>query len=96
MKKIYIIYKLTNTITGDFYIGSRNNIKKSFANHKYQSVCIAVPNDQLYQDIQKYGIDKFEFQVLAEVEEGKLKETEQQLIETLKPSYNNYNDEDRL
>lgn len=94
MKKIYIIYKLTNTITGDFYIGSRNNIKKSLANHKYQSVWIAVQNDQLYQDIQKYGIDKFEFQVLAEVEADELKEMEQQFIETLKPTYNQMNAKD--
>lgn len=94
MKKIYIVYKLTNTITGDFYIGSRNNIKKSLSNHKYQSVWIAIPNDQLYQDMQKYGIDKFEFQVLAEVEIYKLKEVEQEFIETLKPTYNQMNAKD--
>ena len=88
MKKMYIVYKLTNTITGDFYIGSRNNIKKSLSNHKYQSVWIAIPNDQVDHDIQKYGIEKFEFQVLAEVEADKLKETEQRFIETLKPTYN--------
>lgn len=91
MKKIYIIYKLTNTITGDFYIGSRNNIKNSLAKHKYQSVWISIPNDQLYQDIQKYGIDKFEFQVLAEVEADELKEMEQQFIEKLQPTYNQMN-----
>ena len=94
MKKIYIVYKFTNTVTGDFYIGSRNNIKKSLANHKYQSVWIVIPNDQMYQDIQKYGIDNFEFQVLAEVEIDKLKETEQQFIEALKPTYNQMNEKD--
>ena len=41
--------------------------------------------------MQKYGLDKFEFQVLEEVEEGFLKEKEQQFIETLKPTYNNIN-----
>ena len=88
MKKICIVYKFTNTVTGDFYIGSRNNIKKSLANHKYQSVWISIPNDQMYQDIQKYGIDKFEFEILAEVESEHLKETKQKFIETLKPTYN--------
>ena len=89
--KIIAVYKITNTVTGDFYIGSRNNIKQSLANHKYQSVWIAIPNDQLYQDIQKYGLDKFEFQVLAEVEAEKLKETEQQFIQALQPTYNQMN-----
>lgn len=94
MKKIYIIYKFTNTVTGDFYIGSRNKPKKSLSNRKYQSVWIVIPNDQMYQDIEKYGVDKFDFQVLAEVEAEQLKETEQKFIEILKPTYNNYNDED--
>ena len=88
MKKICIVYKFTNTVTGDFYIGSRNNIKKSLANNKCQSVWISIPNDQMYQDIQKYGIDKFELEILAEVESEHLKEAEQQFIETLKPTYN--------
>ena len=90
MKKICIVYKFTNTVTGDFYIGSRKNVKQSLANHKYQSVWISIPNDQMYQDIQKYGIDKFELEILEEVEAEELKETEQKFIETLKPTYNNY------
>lgn len=64
------------------------------ANHKYQSVWIAIPNDQLYQDIQKYGADKFVFEILAEVEEEKLKEVEQEFIEMLKSTYNQMNAKD--
>ena len=93
MKKIYIVYKFTNTVTGDFYIGSMS-IKKSSANRKYQSIWIVIPNDQMYQDIQKYGDDKFEFQILEEVEPEQLKEVEQQFIETLKPTYNQMNEKD--
>lgn len=94
MEKKCVIYKITNTITNDSYIGSRNSIKKSSANHKYQSVWIAIPNDQLYQDMQKYGLDKFEFEILEEVEVEQLKETEQRFIETLKPTYNQMNAKD--
>ena len=36
-------------------------------------------------------MNKFVFEILAEVEADKLKETEQKFIETLKPAYNNYN-----
>ena len=90
MEKIYIVYKFTNTITGDFYIGSQS-IKKRSANHKYQSVWIAIPNDQLCQDMNKYGDENFVFEVLEEVEPEQLKEVEQQFIETLKPTYNSNN-----
>ena len=92
MEKKYVVYKFTNTVTGDFYIGSQS-IKIRYTNRKYQSVWIVI-NDQLDQDIQKYGLDNFEFEVLAEAEPERLKEVEQEFIEALKPTYNQMNDED--
>ena len=89
--KISAVYKITNTITGDFYIGSSNDVKRRWAEHKKPSVWNDNPNNQLYKDMQKYGTDKFVFEILAEVEIGSLKEKEQQFIETLKPTYNNRN-----
>ena len=89
--KIIGIYKITNTITGDFYIGSSKDVKRRWAAHKCPSSWKRFPNNQLYQDMQKYGVDSFVFEVLAEVEESFLKEKEQYFIETLKPTYNNYN-----
>ena len=89
--KISGIYKITNTITGDFYIGSSKDVKIRWAHHKCKSRWNEHPNNQLYKDMQKYGLDKFEFQILEVVEESFLKEKEQQFIETLKPSYNQMN-----
>ena len=89
--KISGIYKITNTVTGDFYIGSSKDVKRRWESHKWPSTWKKYPNKQLYQDMQRYGLDKFEFEVLAEVEAGSLKEMEQHFIETLKPTYNNYN-----
>ena len=91
MEKISAVYKITNTVTNDFYIGSSNNIKRRWNEHKRQSIWNEQPNKQLYQDMQKFGVDKFEFEVLEIVEADKLKEAEQQFIEKLKPTYNNYN-----
>lgn len=91
MKRISGVYKITNTVTGDFYIGSSKDVKRRWAEHKKSSSWKKYQNNPMYQDIQKYGKDKFEFQTLAEVEADKLKEAEQQFIETLKPTYNNYN-----
>ena len=85
------IYKITNTITNDFYIGSSKNVKRRWESHKWPSTWKKYPDKQLYQDMQKYGVDKFELQIIAEVEADKLKEREQQFIELLKPAYNNYN-----
>ena len=87
-EKISGIYKITNTVTGDFYIGSSKDVKRRWAAHKWPSVWKNCPNNPMYQDFQKYGLDKFEFQVLVEVEIASLKEIEQQFIETLKPTYN--------
>ena len=89
--KIIGIYKITNTITGDFYIGSSKNINRRWASHKCQSTWKNNPNNPMYLDMRKYGLDNFEFQVLVEVEEGKLKDAEQKFIETLKPTYNDRN-----
>ena len=89
--KTSAVYKITNTITGDFYIGSSKNIKSRWAVHKCNSTWKNYPSNQMYLDMKHYGTDKFDFQILEEVEPESLKETEQQFIETLKPTYNNRN-----
>ena len=91
MEIISGVYKITNTVTGDFYIGSSKNVKRRWACHKCQSSWNKQQNNPLYQDMQKYSLDKFEFEILEEVESNKLKEKEQEFIEMLKPTYNNYN-----
>ena len=86
--KISGVYKITNTITGDFYIGSSNDVKRRWVEHKKPSTWNSNPNKQLYQDMQKFGVNGFVFEVLEEVEAEKLKEKEQEFIETLNPTYN--------
>ena len=86
--KISGVYKITNIITGDFYIGSSKDVKLRWRSHKRPSAWNKQPNNQMYLDMQKYGLENFVFEILAEVEEGKLKVTEQQFIELLNPTYN--------
>lgn len=88
--KISGVYKITNTVTGDFYIGSSKNIERRWKAHKEPSRWSNNPNILLYRDFQKYGVDKFEFQILANIEPDQLKEIEQQFIEKLQPTYNNH------
>ena len=89
--KISGIYKITNTITNDFYIGSSKNVKSRWAHHKCKSRWKKHPNNPMYLDFQKYGLENFVFEILAEVEIDKLKETEQNFIEQYKPNYNQMN-----
>ena len=86
--KICGVYKITNTATGDFYIGSSKDVKKRWAVHKCQSKWNECPNNPMYLDMRKYGIENFVFEVIEEAEKSFLKEKEQQFIETLKPTYN--------
>ena len=88
MNKISAVYKITNTITGDFYVGSSKDVKLRWACHKCTSTWKKCPSNPMYLDMQKYSLDKFSFQILEEVEIEQLKEVEQQFIETLKPTYN--------
>ena len=89
--KIIGIYKITNTITNDFYIGSSKNIKERWVYHKCPSTWKRYSNSLMYLDMKRYGTDKFVFEILEVVEIDSLKETEQQFIETLKPTYNQMN-----
>ena len=91
MSKISAVYKITNTITGDFYIGSSKDVKQRWAAHKKPSTWNRYSNNQMYLDMRKYGVEKFVFEVLEVVEAGSLKEKEQYFIELLKPAYNDRN-----
>lgn len=86
--KISGVYKVTNIITGAFYIGSSQNIKKRWVGHRSPSKWKLRPGMKLYQAFIKYGLDNFIFEVLEEATD--LHNREQYYIEKLKPSYNNY------
>jgi group I intron endonuclease len=88
MNKISGIYKITNTITGDFYIGSSKNIKNRWFTHRAPSTWSRYSNSRMYQDMAKYGIDNFIIEVIEET--NSLHSREQYYIDILKPSYNNY------
>ena len=84
--KIAGIYKITNTITGDFYIGSSKNIKKRWNIHKTPYTIKKHPNVKLYKAMTQYGRDNFTIEVIEKTDN--LREREQYYIEQLKPVYN--------
>lgn len=85
-KKTSGIYKISNKITGDFYIGSSKNIEKRWANHKCMSEWTQCSGMRLYKDMSQYGLENFSFEVIEET--TSLHEREQYWIEQLGPSYN--------
>lgn len=91
MNKISAVYKIVNTVTGDFYVGSSVDVKRRWASHRWSSKWEQCPNNPMYQDFQKYGLNKFRFQILAPVMPEHLKQVEQEFIEMLNPTYNNAN-----
>jgi len=56
-----MIYKITNTINSKAYVGYSSNVSKRWDDHKngYGSKLV-------YDAIQKYGLDNFTFEVIAE------------------------------
>ena len=86
--KISAVYKITNTVTNDFYVGSSKDVKRRWKEHKCPSRWKQYKNNQMYLDMHEYGVEKFVFEILEVIEPEKLKEAEQKFIETLKPTYN--------
>lgn len=86
IEKISGVYKITNTITSDFYIGSSRNIRSRWADHKSPSTWVSNPKRKLYQAFIKYGLDNFTFEIIEETDN--LHEREQYWIDQLNPNYN--------
>ena len=86
-KKISGVYKITNIITGDFYIGSSKDIKQRWTSHRSLSTWKNWPGIKLYKAMAQYGRDNFTIEVIEETTD--LHNREQYYIEQLKPSYNN-------
>lgn len=66
------IYKYTNKINNHIYIGQSINIEVRQKNHLYSAYNEKAPdyNSQFHQAIRKYGIENFNFEILAEIKEN--------------------------
>lgn len=58
------IYKITNTVNSNIYIGQTVNISKRWSDHKSSK-----KNHPLYNAMKKYGVENFKFEVLCEMED---------------------------
>lgn len=82
------IYKITNLITQDSYIGSAVNLNSRKRTHFANMNLSKHPNKHLQASCNKYGIDNFQFEVLAKCPKEYLLKLEQFFIDILKPTFN--------
>lgn len=83
-----IIYKITNKINGDFYIGKTIKSKEErFRCHKYNASYNS--ETYLHRAMRKYGFDNFTVEEIeTQILQENLNEREIYWIYTLKPKYN--------
>ena len=81
------IYKITNEVTGKFYIGSAKDVDWRWVEHKRDLRLKSHCNPKLQHSWDFYGSEKFTFTVLEEVEpdQQKLFAREQYYLDIFKP-----------
>lgn len=87
------IYKITNLINNNAYIGLSINIEKRWRAHikRSQDATNKEYNKVLYKAFRKYGIDNFKFEILEECIPQELKEKEIYWINYYDTYKNGYN-----
>ena len=76
------IYKITNLVTDECYIGQSVDIYKRWNDHCKCGLGIDTPpGNKLYKAMQEYGLDNFTFELLTECDQTELNEKEKYFIE---------------
>lgn len=89
MEKICCVYKLTNTVTGKFYVGSTFNFYSRMKYHHYSHQ--RNPNKELGSDIEKYGWKAFSAEILERCTRENVRERERFYIDSLNAVELGYN-----
>lgn len=86
------IYKITNTITDECYIGQSVDVYKRWCEHCKCGLGIDTPpGNKLYKAIQEYGLENFTFELLTECTQSELNEKERYFIELYQADTFGYN-----
>lgn len=85
------VYKITNKITGRFYIGSTNNLQRRKTEHFGELKRKEHHSKLMQYDYENYGKESFVVEVLEYCDECVKRDREQYYIDLLKPVENGYN-----
>lgn len=81
------IYKITNLVSGKHYIGQSIHIETRWKEHQRASTASKRAFPILYNDIQKYGVENFSFEILKRCEKEQLIFWEEYYIRLYKSMY---------
>lgn len=82
------VYLITNAITGARYVGQSRNIERRIMEHKTPNASLRSKSKLFADDIKKYGIHNFKFEILEECDSNSLLEAEKKWIKLIQPEYN--------
>jgi len=82
------VYKIQNSQTGDYYIGSSIDIHKRWIQHRNKLRRNYKDNPILQNAWNKYGEENFVFEILEECDRNEALRLETQLLVELQPYYN--------
>lgn len=82
------VYRITNTVTGDSYIGSSNDIRRRWTEHCHRLTRGTHDNSYLQRAIVKYGSAAFTIAVLEVCAVDMLITVEQRHMDAGRPTYN--------
>jgi len=86
------IYKITNQITDECYIGQAVDVYKRWCEHCKCGLGIDTPpGNKLYKAIQEYGLDNFTFELIEECDTLELNEKERYFIDLYQADTFGYN-----
>ena len=86
------IYKITNIITDECYIGQAVDVYKRWNEHCKCGLGIDTPpGNKLYKAIQEYGLENFTFELLTSCNQAELNEKERYFIELYQADTFGYN-----
>ena len=78
------IYKITNTVTGEAYVGQSNDLYKRWCEHCKDGLGAgtkaASAQAKLYGNVRQYGLSNFTFEVLEECSAADLNKKEREYI----------------
>ena len=76
------IYKITNIITEECYIGQAVDMYRRWSDHCKCGLGIDTPpGNKLYKSMQEYGLENFTFELIEECPQSELNEKEKYFIE---------------
>lgn len=83
------VYKITNKLNGDCYVGSSKDIGERWKKHIYLHESKGRHREYfIYRAMRKYGIENFEFEVLETCVDSEKIILEQKYYKKLNPRYN--------